>query len=56
MELYLYEQYMRLGPVFEVRAFGRKLIILAGPEANLFPAPGGQQVPSQPGGMARTQC
>ena len=29
-------QYQRLGPVFRVRAFGRRFPVLAGPEANLF--------------------
>lgn len=29
-------QYRRLGPVFAVRAFGRRFTVLAGPEANLF--------------------
>ncbi len=30
------EQYLRHGPVFEVSAFGRKMVVLAGQEANLF--------------------
>ena len=29
-------EYRRLGPVFSVRAFGRRYIVLAGPEANRF--------------------
>ena len=30
------EQYLRLGPVFRVRALNRRFTVLAGPEANLF--------------------
>ena len=30
------EQYLKLGPVFEVRMLHRRLIVLAGPEANQF--------------------
>ncbi len=30
------EQYLQLGPVFQVQAFKRTYIVLAGPEANLF--------------------
>ena len=33
---YLTEQYLQLGPVFQVRAFQHTFIVLAGPEANLF--------------------
>ena len=33
---YLTREYQRLGPVFRVRAFKRRLTVLAGPEANLF--------------------
>ena len=33
---YLTREYQRLGPVFRVRAFKRKITVLAGPEANLF--------------------
>ena len=33
---FLTRQYQRLGPVFRVRAFGRRFTVLAGPEANLF--------------------
>ena len=33
---YLTREYQRLGPVFRVRAFNRRLTVLAGPEANLF--------------------
>ncbi len=33
---YLTREYQRLGPVFRVRAFRRRLTVLAGPEANLF--------------------
>ena len=34
--VYLTEQYNSLGPLFELRVLGRKILILAGPEANLF--------------------
>ncbi len=33
---YFTEQYLQLGPVFQVRAFQHTFTILAGPEANLF--------------------
>ena len=33
---YLTREYQRLGPVFRVRAFKRRLTVLAGPEANMF--------------------
>ncbi len=33
---YLTEQYLQLGPVFQVRAFQHTFTVLAGPEANLF--------------------
>ena len=33
---YLTEQYLQLGPVFQVQAFQHTFTILAGPEANLF--------------------
>ena len=33
---YLTREYQRLGPVFRVRAFKRRITVLAGPEANLF--------------------
>ena len=33
---FLAGQYRTLGPVFQVRAFNRRFIVLAGPEANLF--------------------
>ena len=33
---FLLRQYRNLGPVFRIRAPGRNLIVLAGPEANLF--------------------
>ena len=33
---YLTREYQRLGPVFRVRAFRRRITILAGPEANMF--------------------
>ena len=33
---YLTEQYLQLGPVFQVRAFKHTFTVLAGPEANLF--------------------
>ena len=33
---YLTREYRRLGPVFRVRAFRRRITVLAGPEANLF--------------------
>ena len=33
---FLTREYQRLGPVFRVRAFGRRFTVLAGPEANLF--------------------
>ena len=34
------KQYRRLGPIFRVRAFGRRFIVLAGPEANRLLARG----------------
>ena len=37
---FLVEQYRQLGPVFRIRAFNRRYIVLAGPEANLFVARG----------------
>ena len=37
---FLIECYRTLGPVFRVRAFHRRFIVLAGPEANLFAARG----------------
>lgn len=33
---FLTEQYLRWGPVFEVKAFGRSFVVMAGVEANLF--------------------
>ena len=33
---FLLRQYRNLGPVFRIRAPGRNLVVLAGPEANLF--------------------
>ena len=33
---FLTREYQRLGPVFRVRAFKRRLTVLAGPEANMF--------------------
>lgn len=33
---YLTREYERLGPVFRVRAFKRRITVLAGPEANMF--------------------
>ena len=33
---FLTREYERLGPVFQVRAFKRRITVLAGPEANLF--------------------
>ncbi len=33
---YLTREYRRLGPVFRVRAFKRRITVLAGPEANMF--------------------
>ncbi len=33
---YLTREYQRLGPVFRVRAFKRRITVLAGPEANMF--------------------
>ena len=33
---FITEQHLKLGPVFELNAFKRKMIVLAGPEANLF--------------------
>ena len=33
---FLSEQYRKKGPVFELRTVGRKWVVLAGPEANLF--------------------
>ena len=39
-EAFLLKQYRSLGPIFRVRAFGRRFIVLAGPEANLLLARG----------------
>ena len=33
---YLSEQYHKLGPIFELRLIGGKVLVLAGPQANLF--------------------
>ena len=33
---YLARQYRKLGPLFEIRAFNRKILVMAGTEANLF--------------------
>lgn len=33
---FITEQHIKLGPVFELNAFKRKMVVLAGPEANLF--------------------
>lgn len=33
---FLTEQYLKLGPVFEVRALGRRYVVIAGQEANIF--------------------
>lgn len=33
---FLTQQYRRLGPIFQVRAFNRRLVALVGPEANVF--------------------
>ena len=42
LHAFLIEQYRELGPIFRIRAFNRRFIVLAGPEANLFAAQGGQ--------------
>ena len=39
-EAFLLKQYRSLGPIFRVRAFGRRFIVLAGPEANRLLARG----------------
>ncbi|MCY4635754.1 MAG: cytochrome P450 [Acidobacteria bacterium] len=39
-EAFLLNQYRSLGPIFRVRAFGRRFVVLAGPEANLLLARG----------------
>ena len=41
VEGFLLKQYRLLGPIFRVRAFGRRFIVLAGPEANRLLARGG---------------
>lgn len=33
---FVVEQYKRLGPIFRVRAFNQEMVVLAGPEANVF--------------------
>lgn len=33
---FLTRQYLQLGPIFQVRAFNSRFIVLAGPEANIF--------------------
>lgn len=33
---FIVEQYKRLGPIFRVRALNQEIVILAGPEANIF--------------------
>lgn len=33
---FLHQQYLELGPVFEIRLLRRKMLVLAGPEANQF--------------------
>ena len=35
-EAFLLKQYRQLGPIFRVRAFDRRFVVLAGPEANLL--------------------
>ena len=39
-EAFLLRQYRSLGPIFRVRAFGRRFVVLAGPDANLLLARG----------------
>lgn len=39
-ESFLLKQYRRLGPIFRVRAFGRRFIVLVGPDANCLLARG----------------
>ncbi len=36
LRAFLTKQYLKLGPVFEVNAFGRKIVVMAGREANQF--------------------
>ena len=36
LRAFLTEQYLKLGPVFEVNAFGRNIVVMAGREANQF--------------------
>ena len=36
LNAFLLEQYYKSGPVFRIRAFNRRFIVLAGPEANTF--------------------
>ena len=38
MSGFLFEGYRELGPIFQLRAFGHTIVILAGPEANIFVA------------------
>src|SRR4051812_38341810 len=35
---FVIEQYRLLGPIFRIRALNREMIVMAGPEANLFVA------------------
>lgn len=36
LNTFLLEQYYKFGPIFRVRAFNRRFVVLAGPEANTF--------------------
>lgn len=54
-EAFLLMQYRSLGPVFRVRAFGRRFVVLAGPEANLLLARGKRPLPHLRG-LAALRC
>ena len=55
LRAYLTEQYRRHGPIFEVRAPGRKLVVLAGRDANLFMIREGKTPPALLGAVVRVR-
>ena len=42
LRTFIAEQYRKLGPIFAIQAFNHRLIVLAGPEANIFVSRGNQ--------------
>ena len=42
LRAFLDKQYRNLGPIFRIRAFNRRFVVLAGPKANIFAKRGGK--------------